>query len=199
MQLLVTNPGKKRGRRTRRRSRMRRAARKVFATMKKSRRRRSRRSGGPKAFRRRSRRGFAAVGALMGGSFSIKGAAIQGVVAGAGAIGVNMLINKVAAWLPASLTSGTGRAVAKAALGIGLGIAARKFGLGKYAAALAMGGVAVAVLDIYTSKVAGGGVHGIDYFDADGGVNGLGEMVQAPDGSIFDAAGNLIYSPALAA
>jgi len=202
MQLLISNPGKKKGRGKRK---TRKGGQKGSPMAKKRKARKSRKGGSApiaraaaRSAKRRRRGGFSAIGVLAGSSFSVKSVAIQGGVAGVGAIGVNYIINKIAGWLPASLTSGTGRALAKAGLGIGLGIAAKKFGMGKYAAALAMGGVMVAVLDINTAKASG--LKGIDYFGQDG-MSGLGQLQlqTAPDGSVFDGAGRLLWSPALAA
>lgn len=211
MQLLVANPGRKKRRKSRKHRkaritrRVRRAARKVrvIVMAKRARRRRRRGSsssggGGVKRFRRRSRRGFAALGALGAKTYTIKSAVINGVVGGVGAVGVNMLIDKIASMLPASLSSPTGRAATKAALGVGLGFAASRFGpTRRYAGALAAGGIVVACLDLYTSKMAAGGVKGLDYFSASG-MQGLGQaqgqLVQTRDGSIYDHAGNLIWA-----
>lgn len=169
MQLIVSNPPKRKRRHKNRSS--------TVATKKKRRRRGGGGFGGfVRKARRGSRRGFA-------DGFSLGKAAMLGVTAGASAIGVNILVNKLSdganPLLPESMRTGYGRAATKAGLGLLLGFAARKMGLGKHALAIAAGGVTVAAMDVYAQSQAQRGIGGVDYFNVGGGVQGYPQLVDA--------------------
>lgn len=191
MQLLISNPPKKGRKGTRRRSARPRPATPKGPPMAKRRRRRSSSSKSSVRFsstprRKSSRRGFAS----LSGAFTIGGAVRHGVAAGVGAIGTVGLLGMIGPSLPAALSSTpTARAATKAAVGVALGWAAAKAGQGKYAAAIAAGGIATAIVDVYNawrSQSQAARVQGLDYFNVNGGIG------QLPDysGTIYDAAGN---------
>lgn len=150
--------------------------------MAKKKRRRStskRYSALPKKFRRRARRGFAALRS----TFSLQGAMTQGLVGAGALLGIDLVVSKVLSKLPASLQSDTMRPVVKAAVGVGLGFAATKIGaLRKYAGTIAAAGVMAAVADVGRRKL---GISGIDYFPDDSG----GMLL--PGGQFVDGMGNV--------
>lgn len=168
MQLIVSNPPKKKARK----------ARKAPVMAKKKKRAAS--GGGFKKFRRSSRRGFASLAS----SFSVGKAVALGATAGASAIGINMLVEKFAGGtgqLATTFNTPTKRGLLKAGLGIGLGLLARKVGLGKHAMAIAAGGVAMGAVDIYVANRGAAGLGGVDFWNTGEGIQGLGDIPTLTD------------------
>lgn len=163
---------------------------------------RKRRKGGggspvvSRKVRRTSRRsGFGGGG---GGGFSIGTAVMGGVTVGGAAIGINALTEYLTtkdaagkSMLPESFAVGTSRALLKAGLGVGLAMLAKRFGFGKYATAVASGGIALATLDIYAQNRAKAGLGralaGVDYFDTGQGVQGFPEYEDVPQYDVANA------------
>lgn len=167
MQLIVSNPPKHKARRARK------------ASMAKKKRRSAPQSGGGfRKFRRSSRRGFASLAS----SFSVGKAVALGATAGASAIGINMLVEKLAVGegqLAKTFDTPTKRGLLKAGLGIGLGLLARKMGLGKHAMAIAAGGVAMGAVDVYIANRGTAGLGGFDVWNT----QGLGQVPVLTDGT----------------
>ena len=107
-----------------------------------------------KGFRRKRRRsgGGGGGGRKFGGLLLLnKGIILEGAAAAGGFLGANWLIDKVAAKLPA-VSQGYARIGAKAVCGAAIGGAVAKFAKKpKLGAAIAIGGIASAVLDAFAT------------------------------------------------